>query len=220
MNIVIAGGGKTVYFLCRNFISKGHKVTVINKDYNESVWLARKLKVISIYGDWSSPAILEESNINVADVVLAVTPNDHDNLAICQIANLHFKVPQTLALVNDPDNEDTFRQLGVSAISNTHILSSIVERRIEFNGITNLITAGEGKINITELDIGETSPVIGKQIKDIPFPKDSLLVYVIHEEKPIVPKGDTVLHSGDHVFVVTLPENYAQAIRMITGEDR
>jgi len=85
MNIIIAGGGKTVYFLCRNFISKGYKVTVINRNHDESVWLARKLKVTSIYGDWSSPSVLEESDVNTADVVLAVTPNDHDNLAICHL---------------------------------------------------------------------------------------------------------------------------------------
>jgi trk system potassium uptake protein TrkA len=220
MNIIIAGGGKTVYFLCRNFISKGYKVTVINKDHDESVWLARKLKVISIYGDWSSPSILEEAGANFADVALAVTPNDHDNLAFCQIANLHFKVSQTFALVNDPDNEDIFKQLGVPAISTTHILSNMIEQRVGFNEITNLITVGEGKINITELDISETSLVVGKQVKDIQFPKDSLLVYVIHDGKPIVPKGDTILYSGDHVFVVSLPENYAQTIRMLTGEGR
>ena len=220
MNIIIAGSGKTVYFLSRNLISKGYKVTVINKDHGESTWLARKLKVISIYGDWSSPAILEEAGANSADVALAVTSNDHDNLAICQIASLHFKIPQTLALVNDPDNEYIFRQLGVPAISTTNILSNIVEQRVGFNEITNLIAVGEGKINITELDIGEKSSVTGKQVKDIKLPKDSLLVYIIHEGKLIVPSGETILYSGDHAFVVTLPENYAQVIRMLTGEGR
>jgi trk system potassium uptake protein TrkA len=220
MNILIAGGGKPVYFLCRTFISKGYKVTVINRDFNESTWLAKNLKVISIYGDWGSPSILEEAGANFADIALAVTPNDHDNLAICQIASLHFKVPQTLALVNDPDNEDVFKQLGVPAVSTANILSNMVERRVGFNEITNLITAGEGKINITELELGETSPVIGKNVKDIPFPNDSLLAYIIHEGKPIVPKGDTVLHSGDRVFVVSLPDHYAQTLRILTGEGR
>lgn len=220
MNILIAGGGKSIYFLCRTFISKGYRVTVINRDFDESTWLAKNLKVVSIHGDWSSPSILEDAGINFVDVVLAVTPNDHDNLAICQIAGSYFKVPQTLALVNDPDNEDVFRQLGVSAVSTANILSNMVERRISFNEITNLIAAGEGKINITELELNKNSPIIGKRVRDIPFPNDSLLIYVVHEGKPIVPKGDTMLYSEDRVFVVSLPDNYAQTIRLLTGEGK
>jgi trk system potassium uptake protein len=220
VNILLAGGGKSVYFLCRNFISKGHKVTIINRDYDESVWLARKLKVISIHGDWSSPSVLEEANASIADVALAVTPNDHDNLAICQIASLHFKIPQTLALVNDPDNEYVFKQLGIPAVSTANILSNMVERRVGFGEITNLHIIGEGKINITEIELRDTSPVVEKKIKDIAFPQDSLLAYIIHEEKPIVPKGDTVLYKGDRVFVITLPENYAKTIRIFTGDEK
>jgi trk system potassium uptake protein TrkA len=220
MNILITGSGKTVYFICRNYITKGHKVTVINRDHNEGTWLARRLKVISIHGDWSDPSVLEEAGASFADVVLAVTPNDHDNLAICQIASLHFGVQQTLALVNDPDNEEIFRQLGIPAVSTTHIMSNLVEQRIGFDEITNLITAGEGKLNITEIELKETSPVVLKQIKDIPLPSDSLLVCIIHQGQPIVPKGNNVLYPGDRVFVMTLPESFAQTIRMLTGDDK
>jgi trk system potassium uptake protein TrkA len=220
MNILIAGGGKTVYFLCRTFISKGHKITVINRDHDESVWLARQLKIVSIHGDWSDPLVLEEAETNSMDAVLAVTPNDHDNLAICQIASLHFKVPQTLALVNDPDHEEVFRQLGITAVSTARILSNLIEQRVGFGEITNLITASEGKLNITEIELMETSPVARKQIRDIAFPQNSLLAYILHEGQPTIPKGDTVLYPGDRVFVITLPENYAETIRMLTGDRR
>ena len=220
MNILIAGEGKTVYFLCRTFISKGHKVTVINRSQDESVWSARQLKIVSIQGDWSDPLVLEEAETNSMDAVLAVTPNDHDNLAICQIASLNFKVSQTLALVNDPDNEEVFRQLGVTAISTARILSNLMERRVGFCEITNLITATEGKLNITEIELTETSPVAQKQIRDIKFPQNSLLAYILHQGQPTIPKGDTVLYPGDRVFVITMPENYAETIRMLTGDKR
>ena len=220
MNILIAGGGKTVYFLCRTFISKGHKVTVINRSQDESIWSARQLKIVSIQGDWSDPLVLEEAGTNSMDAVLAVTPNDHDNLAICQIASLHFKVPQTLALVNDPDNEEVFKQLGVTAISTARILSNLMERRVGFGEITNLITATEGKLNITEIELTETSPVAQKQIRDIKFPQNSLLAYILRQGQPTVPKGDTILYPGDRVFVITMPENYAETIRMLTGDKR
>lgn len=220
MNILIAGGGKTVYFLCRTFISKGHKVTVINRNYDESVWLARQLKVVSINGDWSDPLVLEEAGANFMNAVLAVTPNDHDNLAICQIASLHFEVPQTLALVNDPNNEEVFQQLGVPAVSTAHILSDLMERRVDLGEIVNLITAADGKLNITEIELAETSPVAYKQIRDIAFPKDSLLAYILHNDQPTVPNGDTFLYPGDRIFVITLPDNYASTIRMLTGDKK
>jgi Trk K+ transport system NAD-binding subunit len=66
----------------------------------------------------------------------------------------------------------------------------------------------------------ETSPVAQKQIRDIAFPKNSLLAYILHQGQPIVPKGDTVLYPGDRLFVITMPDNYAETIRMLTGDKR
>ncbi|MEA3476499.1 MAG: NAD-binding protein [Candidatus Cloacimonadota bacterium] len=218
MNILIVGGGKVVYFLCRTFLSKGYKVTVINRDQDECTWLARRLKVTVVYGDGSDSQILEEAGADAADAVLAVTPNDQDNLEICQLADLRFRVQRTLALVNDPDNEEVFRQLGITAaFSTTRILSSLIEQRAGFEEITNLIPASEGKVNITEVVLKETSPVVGQPLIDIALPENSLVASILREGQAIIPRGTTVLQDGDHLIVISLPENLGQVLKALTG---
>lgn len=218
MNILIVGGEKLIYFLSRTFISKGYKVTIINRNKEECTWLARRLNATVVYGDGSDPQILEEAGAYATDAILAVTPNDQDNLVICQIADLRFHIPRTLALVNDPDNEEVFQKLGVTAISTTHILSNLIEQRAGFEEITNLIPVGEGKVNITEIVLKEVSPVIGKALIDIALPENSLVATVLRDEKPIVPRGSTVLQAEDHLIVITLPENHGQVLKILAGE--
>jgi trk system potassium uptake protein TrkA len=219
MNIMIVGGGKLIYFLSRLFISKGHNVTVINRNQNECKWLAKKIKATIVYGEGSDPKILKEAGASTTDAVLAVTPNDEDNLVICQISKIHFKVPQTLALVNDPDNEEVFQKLGITAVfSTTRILSSLIEQRADFEEITNLMPVGEGKINVTEISLKSTSPVIGNSISDVDLPKDSNIVYILRYGQPIVPSGKTVFRAGDRLIVITLPENHGEVIKKFTGD--
>lgn len=221
MHIMIVGGGKVVYFLTRAFISKGYKVTVINRSREECTRLARKLKATVVYGDGSDPKILEEAGANAADAMLAVTSNDQDNLVICQLADVRFGVPRTLALVNDPDNEEVFRRLGISsAFSTTRIISSLIEQRAGFEDIINLIPISEGKVNVTEVVLKEQSPVVGRTLSDIALPEGSLVACLIRAGEPIVPRGPTMLHRKDRLVVITLPETHGQVLKALTGDTK
>jgi len=219
MNILIVGGGKVVYFLCRTFLSKGYKVTVINRDRDECIQLARRQKVTVVYGDGSNSQILEEAGADTADAILAVTPNDQDNLVICQLADMRFRIPRTLALVNDPDNEDVFLQLGITDVfSTSHILSSLIEQRAGFDEITNLIPVAGGKVNVTEIFLRDNSPVVGRALKDIALPENSLVASILRDGQAIVPRGATVLQAGDRLVVITLPKNHGQVLKALTGD--
>jgi trk system potassium uptake protein TrkA len=221
MNILVVGGGKITYFLVRTFTAKGHHVTVINRDQEEGIQLARRLKATIVCGDGSDPQILEEAGAYTVDVLLAVTPNDQDNLIICQLADKWFHVPRTLALVNDPENEEVFVKLGISAaFSTTRILSSLIEQRVSFDDITNLIPVGEGRINVTEIVLQETSPVVGKTLQNIGMPENSLVASILRNNQPIIPRGATVLQASDRLIVVTLSENYGQVLKMFSDENR
>jgi len=219
MNIILAGGGKLVYFLSRTFLSKGYKVTIINDDRDECTWLARNVKATVVYGSWSDPQILEEAEGKTADALVAITPNDQDNLAVCQLAELSFHIPRKLALVNDPDNESIFTQLGVTTVfSPVKILSNLIEQRFSCEEITNLLPVEEGKINISTVIMKDTFPVVGKRLSDIELPEDSLIAYIIRDGVPLVPRGGTQLLAEDHVIVITLPENHGKVMKTITGE--
>ena len=218
MRVLVVGGGRLVYFLSRSVTSRGHRVTIINRDREECSRLARRLDASVVFGDGSMPEVLEEAGGYEADAVLAVTPNDEDNLVICQLASVHFQVPRALALVNDPDHEEAFRGLGVTAISPTEILSRLLEQHMAFDDIRQLIPVGEGNINVTELELDAESPGVGMNLNDIPLPEGALIGAILRRGRPIIPGGATVLRERDHVIVISLPDNHDDAIRTLAGE--
>ena len=218
MKVLIVGGGRAVYFLCRTFLAKGHSVTLVNRDADECVLLARRLKATVVCGEGSDPAVLDEAGAHGADAVLAVTPNDQDNLAICQLASLQYGVPHAVALANDPDNEEVFRKLGVAAFSTTRTIASMIEQRTALDEVINMLPLGEGKVNVTEVELQADSPVVGKTLRDLALPADSLVAVVLRNGEPLVPRGGTQLHAGDHIVLITLPANHGPALRALTGE--
>jgi trk system potassium uptake protein TrkA len=220
MKVLIVGSGKTLYFLCRSFTSKGYKVVVINQDREECVQLARQLSATVVCGDGSDARILNEAGAMGADAVLAITPNDQDNLVICQLASLQFGVPRAVALANDPENAKVFDKLGVSAFSTTQIVSSLIEQRASLEQITNLLPIGEGRVNVTEIILDADSPVAGKLLKDIDLPENALVAVVIRDNQPIVPRGGNLLLDGDRVVLITLPENHGPVLKAFTGEQK
>lgn len=218
MKVIIAGGGKTLYFLCRNFTAKGYEVVIINRNPEECVRLARQLSATVVCGDGSDARILKEAGAMGADAVLAITPNDQDNLVICQLASLQFEVPRVVALANDPDNAEVFEKLGVFAFSATHIVSSLIEQRASLEQITNLLPVSEGRVNVTEVVLDADSPVTGKLLKDIALPENALIAVVIRDKQPIVPRGASQLLAGDRVVLITLPENHGPVLKALLGE--
>lgn len=220
MKVLVAGGGKNLYFLCRNFAAKGHDVVIINRDESECVQLARQLPATVVRGDASDAEVLKDAGAIGADAILAITPNDQDNLVICQLAALTFGVPRSMALANDPDNVEIFKKLGVSAFSTTLVISSLIEQRASLDHIVNLQPVGEGRVNVTEIVLDATCPVAGKQLKDMDLPENALVAMVIRDDNPIVPRGGSTLFAGDRVVLLTLPENHGPVLRMFSGEGK
>lgn len=220
MKTLIVGGGKIVYFLARAFFSKGYNVTIINRKREECSWLARRLKATVVFGNATDPQILKEAQTSSMDAVLAVTPNDEDNLVVCQLAKLNFGIQRTLALVNDPDNEEVFQKLGVStAFSTTHIISSIIEQRTGLEEIVGLFSVAEGKVNVTEVILSENSPVLGKSLMELELPENSLVACILRNKKPIIPRGTTKLNMEDRLITITMPENHGEVLKFLTGSN-
>jgi trk system potassium uptake protein TrkA len=220
MKILIAGTGKQAYFLCRDFVSKGHSVVAISDDADDARWLARRLKGTVVYGRGSDPATLEDAGVREADAVVAATGRDMENLVICQLAERRFRVPLTLALVTDPDNRKVFPALGVqNVVSITPLISRAVEQRTVTDEIRDLAVMAEGKVNVTELLLPEDSPVLGKTLAELDLPRESLIASLVRKSAAIIPRGDTALRAGDRVLLVTLPASHGRAVKYLTGEE-
>lgn len=204
MRVIVAGDGRSAYFLARMFLSKGFHVTAVTRDPADASWLARRLeRAVVVRGDPSAPEVLEDAGAASAEAVVAVTGRDQDNLVIAQLADLRFRVPRVVALVNDPDNEEVFRKLGVrGAFSVSRVLAGLIEERVDFSDLAGLVSLGEGKVNVAELTLAPAAPAVGRALRDLALPEGSLVAGVIRGGEPLVPRGGTV-QEGAVIVVLT-----------------
>lgn len=221
MKILIAGSGQTAYFLAREFISKGHRVMLVVHDEAEARALSRRLKeTLVIIGNGSRMKVLDEAGARRADVFVALMPHDQDNLIACQIAGRALGVPRTVALVNDPEHEDVFRQLGVSvAISATQVVSKLIEEQTIYEDIVNLLPLAGGRIMVTDIILRDEAPVAGKQLAEVRLPEDTLVGCILRGDAVIVPRGERKLLAGDRLLLISTPEHHGPALRTLTGEE-
>jgi len=222
MRILLVGGGVTiemVYFLARDFAERGDRVTIVNPHPAEAQMLSRRVKATVILGDGSDPRTLEEAGARRADVVISLLPSDPDNLVTCQVAARLYGVPRTIALVNDPDNEPVFRQLGITEIFNTtRVLGSLIEGQTLYDEITHLFPADEGRRYVTEIVLDRDSPGSGKRLMEIELPLESLVACVVRDGEILVPSGDFQLQAADRLILITLPEHHRAALHVLAGE--
>jgi trk system potassium uptake protein TrkA len=223
MRVILLGGGETVetiYFLARLFVRRGYDVTIVDPDPAEAETLSRRVKATVLLGDGSDPTVLEEAGARKADLLLSLTPHDPDNLVACQIAQKLYGVPRTLALVNDPENEDAFRRLGISEVfSSTKVIGSLIEGRTVFDEITELFPADEGRLFVTEVVLGRDAPVIGKAIQQLDLPAGSLVAAIIRNGQVVVPGGQDRLLVADRLIVIALPEHQEHLLTALAGAE-
>src|SRR3972149_35722 len=211
MYIVIIGAGKVGYFLAKRLCQSKHSVSIVEKDKSTCEEIAKELKVLVIKGDGCDPQILEQAGAARADVVAAVTGDDEDNLIICQLAKELFRVQRTVGRVNNPQNEQTFSELGVDIpMNSTEIIAKIIEEEVSFSDFVSLLSFKRGKLAIVRVDLPEESPVIDKQVMDIQWPENSVLLSIVRQNDVIVPKGNTILKAGDDVIALTMVGNESQ----------
>jgi trk system potassium uptake protein TrkA len=168
-------------------------------------------------GDGTSIQVLDDAGARNCDSFLAITPHDEDNLVGCQIASGKFGIPTVMATVNDPDNVDVFRALGIeSVISTTDLISSVIEKRTRFDTVIQLLPLGSGKIIAAEVLLEEKSPATDRQIMDLELPPGVLIAAVERDGEIVIPKGDTLLRVYDHLTILCREESYAKAIRAVS----
>ena len=219
MYILIIGAGKVGYFLAKRLCQGKHTVSIVDKDRLICDQIAKELEALVVNGDGCDPRILEEAGIQRADVLAAVTGDDEDNLIICQLAKEKFNLQRTVGRVNNPDNEHTFSELGIDVpVDSTKIIAKIIEEEVSFSDFVNLMSFKRGKLAIVRLDLPEDSPVINKEVKDITLPQDAVLVSILRGEEVILPKGNTVLKSGDDIIALTLIGNEPQLLNLLAGK--
>lgn len=220
MYIIVVGGGRVGYYLARALLDEGHEVLVLEKAAAIASIVSDELGSICVRGDGCEATTLASVGTNRADMLIAVTGDDEDNLVSCQVAKHMFKVPSTVARIRNPKNENVFRKLGIDVIVNTtNLILETIEEEVPTHTLTHLRDIRDKGLGIVEVKIPPNAPTIGKPVKELSLPAGSVLSLVIRKaRKPIVPSGATVLHAEDQIIAVTTHESEEALRAALSGK--
>jgi trk system potassium uptake protein TrkA len=219
MYIVVVGGGRVGYYLTRALLDEKHEVVLVEKDTAICDAINEELGSVCIRGDGSEVAILSDIGTNRADMLIAVTGDDDDNLVSCQIAKHHFKVPRTVARVVNPANANLFKKLGIDiTVVSTNLILESIQAEVPTHPLTHLMTFNDRGLEIVDIKILKESSTTGKAIKDLALPPGTVLSLIIRSGiRPFVPSPDTILFADDQVIAAT-PASSEPLLRKILGE--
>ena len=184
--VLLVGGRSKAMSLAASLIIKGYQVTVINETYEDCMKLAEINKLAVIKGDGTKPFVLEDASAGDADIAIALTSKDEDNLVICELCKKKFHVKKTVALLTDPKKMDFFYKMGIDSVVCAIIgITLIIEQKALVDKIATLVPIGEGRVSIAELPISAAAPAVGKKLWEINLPKQVIIGCIL--------RGDTAL---------------------------
>jgi trk system potassium uptake protein TrkA len=203
MYIIIVGGGKVGFYLTKSLLSEGHEVLLIERQPDKVENYIEQFGAVVIAGDGAEAATLAAAGAGRADVVIAVTGEDEDNLVVAQMAKQKFNVGKTIARVNNPKNEHLFKMLGIDVtVSQTNYILNLIEQSIPNMSFVHLLNLSHEDMAIVDAKVGENSKVANKSMEQINVPADCIIAAVIRGPELIIPKPETVLKPGDDVIAI------------------
>ena len=219
MYIVIIGGGRVGYYLSKALQEEGHEILVIEKNVSTCGIINDELGSICMHGDGCEASTLAEIGTARADMFVAVTGDDEDNLVACQLAKHKFKVPRTIARIRNPKNESIFKKLGVDVtISSTNVILEHITGEVPTHPVTHLADIRDKGLEIIEVKIPQGAASVGKTLKEIVLPAGTIISLILRKnQKPVVPDPDTFLMAEDQVIAVADPVNEGDLRKTLRG---
>jgi trk system potassium uptake protein TrkA len=219
MYAVVVGGGKVGLNLTRELIAKGHEVTLVESSRMRYLTIENELEHSAQYGDGTELWVLERAGIQRADLVVAVTGDDEDNMLVCQVAKEKYRCDHIIARVNNPRNYSHFKLLGIQpVVSATDLILRLIEHEVPRYGLVHLLALEEEGLEIIELEVAPESPVVGRALAGVSMPDGSLFISILRDGSGFVPKADTVIEAGDRVLLVLEPGLEETVTAYLTSE--
>jgi trk system potassium uptake protein len=220
MYILIAGGGKVGANLTGTLLKMGHEVTLLDNDRHRYAILEERFEHVARFGDATELFVLERAGVERADLVVAVTGDDEDNLVVCQVARDKYGVPKVVARVNDPRNQPHFDMLGINlTVSATATILALIEHELPEHELVTLLDLRRENLEIVEFAIDAGSPVAGRTVRELNLPSKSRLISVSRAGKAEIAVGETELKPGDLVMAILEPgvEDELKRVLMPSG---
>ena len=214
MKIIIIGGGENGLTLA-NILGEDYDITIVEKDEKLAKEIANETSALVIQGDGADISILKEAGIAEADALVAVTSDDRENLMISQIAKTQ-KVSKIIPLVNSPQNEELFTQLGLNLIiSNVGTNMTAIKRALYQYGDERIIAQlGKGDVQIIQQTLSKESKLVGRQAKI----KDAIIATIYRGGELTIPTEKTILEEGDVLIVAVKTKHLHSIAKIITGK--
>ena len=215
MKVAVCGAGNVGVYIAKDLHEAGHEVVLLENDSILVAKLLPRLPMKVLHADACEVSRLQEAKLETMDVVVAATGDDEDNLVISLLSKQEFAVPRVVARVNHPENMWLFNESwGVDrAVSTPHLLTALVEEAVTVGSLVRLMEFGDARL--VEVRLAGTSPAANKQITDLQIPREATVVAVIRDEHVIVPRGDTVIQTGDEVMVLVTSDTSEDQVKQI-----
>ena len=223
MRVVIVGAGEVGTNAARMLSGEGHRVVVIDQDEALVERTSQHLDAFVMQGNGASPRVLREAEVEKSDLLVAVTSTDEVNIVACLAAKSQ-GVPRTVARIHNPDYHDTekpFSQdiLGMDFVIRTEqMVADEISSVLLVPGAVNVETFAGGTIEVVEVVLKEDSPAVGREVRDVNLPERSLIVGVVRDGEPLIPRGDTVLEARDHVFMICERRRVSEVVGAVVPE--
>jgi len=203
MYVLLVGAGKVGWNLARELQGKGNEVTVVERSRRRYETVEEELEHSIQYGDGTELWVLERAGIERADLVIAVTGDDEDNILICQMAGEKYGVERVVARCNNPRNLQHFDLLGIKpAVSATDLILRLIEHEVPEYGLVHLLDLKQERLEIIEMEVARGSVADGSAVRDLDLPNGSLVISILRDGGGFVPTGESVMQGGDEVLLV------------------
>jgi trk system potassium uptake protein len=223
--ILIVGGGKVGSYLTRALLEQGHEMVVVEKEERKAKMLERLVdRKVTIVGDGCDPSVLEAAGVARADVVVADTGDDEDNLVVVLLSKRKSKA-RCIARVNNPANKLIFESLDledpVTVISSTELILDVLNEKVNASKYRSMLETmhlfGKGNMQLVKVEIPADSPVDNKRLAEINLPHNSVVVAIDRPDEDLeIPTGDSTIRTGDSMIVI-VKNGAAERIRTLIG---
>jgi trk system potassium uptake protein TrkA len=219
MHVAIAGAGNVGTSIASDLKDAGHDVLLIEQDPDLVAKLRPSLDVRWYEGDACEVSTLQNAGLADADVVVAATGDDEDNLVVSLLSKMEFAVPRVVARVNHPKNRWLFNETwGVDvSVSTPHLLTALVEEAVSVGALVRILQFSEGEARLVEVTLADESPAKGRPLSELDMPRDATIVAVIRQRRVVVPRGDTVLYPHDEVIALVTDESEEPVKALLVG---
>jgi trk system potassium uptake protein len=221
MKVAIAGAGNVGLFLAEDLSASGHAVLLIEKNPLLAAKLCPPAGVRVFTADACEVANLQAASLDDADVCVAATGGDEDNLVISLLAKQEFAVPRVIARVNHPKNHWLFNESwGIDvAVSQPHLLSALVEEAVSVGSLVRLLQFQGGNSRLVEVTLAEGASAAGSTVADVGLPRGATVVAIVRDSSVVVPHGDTTLAEGDEVLLLVSADCEDEVQRLLAEAD-